>query len=814
MRKIHILFILSIFVFVAFLLPVVSESIAQASDKNINDQAEEIYNNMDETEKICQTLMIHSHQWNGKDTTTVESDFAQILQKYHFGGFVLFGQNTKTTENTFQFIQDLQKNTMTTHYGQSQAGLPLITTPDQEGGAVFRLYAGTSMLGNMATGATFNTQVAKNSGEIISRELNSLGIDSTLAPCVDVNANAGNPIIGLRSFGDNIKNVGHFGSAFMQVCKANGVLAYLKHFPGHGDVASDTHTGSVISYKNKEELMSSDIVPFKQCMDDGAEAIMTAHITFPNIDNTKLIADKPGHQGEEIIVPATLSKVIMKDILRDELHYDGLACTDAITMNGISNYFTEPSAVTLALDAGNDMIAEAINAENAADFISQADAIIAGVKKWRDVDYKNAARLKDAILRVIKTKIKTGIINYKTSSYSLENAKKTLRNVNSLTTEYTDTAKSITLVKNKDNIIPLKVDEHSKVLYLTQNSTSTTNANRRSDSSFAIAWNRLKANKLIPQNVFPSIFTFKADTTLDQIKPMIDQADYVIVDSGIKFKNLMGYLSWQTKIPNDIINYAHEKGKKSVAISIQLPYDCQLYPNADAILCTYSYVGSTPEYKKVLQNGVTTTVDVCGPNLIEGIEAIFGNINIQGKLPVDIPCFHPETETYDKSDLIYKRGYGLTTNQLININNLKIDFDLNNIDVSRALEWDNLPKVIVKTGDAKVTYSSKNVDNLNIPNKSFTISVARNDRTFVEGKDYVISYNYNRDTRILSASVTGIGDVVGSKTISFEVPDKPGFTAQTGDCNYYILLCIFILVLLSSIFLFIRQNEDMKNYVF
>lgn len=92
---------------------------------------------------------------------------------------------------------------MTTHAGQSQAGLPMITTPDQEGGAVFRLYTGSCLLGNMATGATFDSQVAKNSGRIISEELNSLGIDSTLAPCVDVNSNAGNPIIGLRSFGDD-----------------------------------------------------------------------------------------------------------------------------------------------------------------------------------------------------------------------------------------------------------------------------------------------------------------------------------------------------------------------------------------------------------------------------------------------------------------------------------------------------------------------------------------------------------------------------------------------------------------------------------
>lgn len=786
-----------------------SQAFANKTNEDVKQQAEKIYENMDASEKVCQTLMVHAHQWNGVDATEVTPDMAEVFQKYHYGGFVLFGENTSTAKNTLSFVTDLQRNTI------NSGGLPLIMAPDQEGGAVFRLYAGTSLCGNMATGATQNTQVAGNSGAIVGRELKAFGITGNLAPCVDVNTNAGNPIIGLRSFGDDKDQVKYLGSAFMKQCDSNGTLACAKHFPGHGDVATDSHIGLPANDKNEQELLSSDIVPFKQCIDDGLQMIMTAHIQYKNIDASMLTPDKTDASGqplEPIVPPATLSKYIMTNILREKLNYNGIACTDALTMQGVSKFFTFPTSVVLALNAGNDMCAEPIPAENAEDYISQTEAIIARVNSWAAEDAANAARLKEAVLRVIETKIKTGIINYNPNDYTIEKANQILRNPQTLATEYLDTAKSITLTKNNNDVLPIKLNENSKVLYLTQNSTSTTNKNRTSASSFAIAWNRLKANKLIPDSLEPVIYTFDNTTIINQMKGMIDTADYVITDSGVSANELMGYLSWQTKTPNDIVNYAHEKGKKTVVLSVRLPYDAQLYDNADAILCTYNYTGSSPDYKTVLANGATTTDDACGPNLIEGIEAIFGNISPTGKLPVSVPefNFNKDNPGYNNK-IIYPNGYGLTykTGQVFNLDNTNISLEYNEVEADGT---EKCPKVTIVTNDgAQISYASASQNNG--AGKYFSIPMARESKTFVTGQDFDVDYSDNVEPGQASLTITGKGAIVGSKTINYKinpVTDVP----QTGDKIFIIVLIILAIILACGVTIGIynwRKNKRKNN---
>lgn len=742
---------------------------------DIDKQAEEIYNNMSEQDQITQILAVHAHKWNGKDANTVTSDMAKIFQDYHFGAFIMFADNTTTTEGTLKFVTDLQSSTI------NSGGLPLFMTPDQEGGVVFRFNNCTNHLGNMAVGATKDIKVAEHAGKITASELNAYGITGNLGPCVDVNTNAGNPIIGLRSFGDDKNQVAPLGVAFMKATQENNVLAVVKHFPGHGDVATDSHIGLPRNEKTYAQLKNSDLIPFKACIDNGLDAIMTAHIQFPNIDDTKVDPEFDHGEGK-IEVPATLSKKFMTDILKKDYEFKGLVCTDALTMNGIAKYFSASEAIKLGLEAGIDMFAEPVyhripNPEEggaysstnitAEEFVTNTEKIITDLKAWKAEKPDNAARLKEAAIQSIKTKIKTGIINYNPSEYTLERANSILRSPENLATEYEDAAKAITVVQN-NGTLPIKLNANSKVLFLVQN------INTRSEEGVcAIAWNRLKANGLVPDGAKAEYFTFNEDTNINTMKAKIDSADYVIIDSGTNSNQTMS--TWGTQTPVKLVDYCKQVGKKSIVQSLRLPYDCGLFPNADAVVVTYNHVGTLIQDRKFIEdNNITTTDDSAGPCTIESVETIFGNIGARGKLPVTIPKWDGTKYT---EQIIFPNGHGLEFGQVFNINN---------VDVNA-----NDGKIIITTNNKTITYSSGNKAN-------FTIPMARSQRTFEEGKDYTVSYEEGKTI------ITGIGDLVGTKII-----DMPTPVAQTGDYSNYIF---FILILMIVISLYIYNKSSSKKY--
>ncbi|MDO5329228.1 MAG: glycoside hydrolase family 3 N-terminal domain-containing protein [Coriobacteriia bacterium] len=741
------------------LLLILPAAFANANSNDIDKQAEDIYNNMTDQDKISQILAVHAHKWEGKDANIVTSDMAKIFQDYHFGAFVMFADNTSTTEGTLKFVTDLQSNTI------NSGGLPLFMTPDQEGGVVFRFDNCTNHLGNMAVGATKDPNVAAHAGKITATELNAYGVTGNLAPCVDVNTNAGNPIIGLRSFGDDKNQVAPMGVAFMKATQDNNVLACAKHFPGHGDVATDSHIGLPCNEKNYAELTNSDLIPFKACIDNGLDAIMTAHIQYPNIDATKVTPEFAHGEGD-IVVPATLSKKFMTDILKKDLGFNGLVCTDALTMNGIAKYFSPSKAIILGLEAGIDMFAEPVyrrieNPEEgglysdsnitAKEFKENTDKIIADITTWKNEKPENDARLKDACLKSIKTKIKTGIINYNPSDYTLDRANSILRSPENLATEYEDAAKANTVVQN-NGTLPIKLQESSKVLFLVQN------VNARSEEGVcAIAWNRLKANGLVPEGAKAEYFTFDGDTDINTMKTKIDNADYVIIDSGTNGNKAM--TTWGTQTPVQLVNYCKQTGKKSIVQSIRLPYDCGLFPNADAVIVTYNHVGTLLQDRQFIEDhNITTTDDSAGPCTIESIETIFGNIGAQGKLPVTIPEW--DGTKYTKQ-IVFPNGHGVEYGQVFNINN--VDINTNN------------GKITITTNNNTITYSSGNDTN-------FTIPMARAQRTFEEGKDYTVSYEEGKTI------ITGIGDLVGTKVINTPTP-----VAQTGDNTLTIIICLLLI---------------------
>src|SRR5215208_3497469 len=251
---------------------------------------------------------------------------------------------------------------------QQLARYPLLVSADLEAGAGMRFDDTVNFPWNMAVAATGNPEYARRQGEITAREARALGVQQIYAPVVDVNNNAANPVINVRSYGEDPAEVARYGAAFTEGAQGAGVIATAKHFPGHGDTAVDSHRGLPEINVGRERLNTVEFVPFQATVNAGVGAVMTGHIALPQIDPTAVkplprsIKGKPTDTDEagEIIeenatMPATLSPVMGK-ILRNDLKFSGMIVTDALSMSGLTIYFTQEEAAVRALEAGADML--------------------------------------------------------------------------------------------------------------------------------------------------------------------------------------------------------------------------------------------------------------------------------------------------------------------------------------------------------------------------------------------------------------------------------------------------------------------------
>ncbi|MBL0710064.1 MAG: glycoside hydrolase family 3 protein, partial [Colwellia sp.] len=281
--------------------------------------------------------------------TKLPKDLADLIQETDIGGVVLFAENLIDNQQIIQLTTDLQKAALA-----SKSAKPLIISIDQEGGRVARLPHATSFAGNMAIGATYashKTEYATKVSEVIGAELASLGINNNYAPVVDVNTNIDNPVINTRSFGENPQHVAELGVAVVNGLQSKGIMATLKHFPGHGDTHVDSHLGLPRVDHNLALIEKSDLAPFKWVIEHSHPAmIMTAHIQYPALDSSTVI----NKNGNETIRPATMSRKILTDLLREKMAFKGIIATDALDMAGIAHYFDEVSATVEALSAGAD----------------------------------------------------------------------------------------------------------------------------------------------------------------------------------------------------------------------------------------------------------------------------------------------------------------------------------------------------------------------------------------------------------------------------------------------------------------------------
>lgn len=609
-------------------------------------KASKMVENLSIQEKIAQMIMPAFRNWTVEEDKTekiteLKPEIAEAITKYGFGGVILFSDNTQGTAQTTELIYDIKEASLA-----SSAQIPLFVAVDQEGGSVARLGTGTSGPGNMALGAANDIENTKAMASLLGSELVAEGFNLDFAPVMDVNNNPGNPVIGVRSFSDDPNIVVDMGTAFIEGLHSQNLITALKHFPGHGDTVIDSHSGLPCINKSLDELKEFELIPFKAGIKAKTDMIMTAHIQYPQIEKETYTSIST---GEEIALPATLSKEIITNLLREELGFDGVVITDALGMGAISEHFEPLDAARLAINAGVDMLLMPIEVLSEEDLDLYGE-YIDGIAQMVDNKEIDEAVIDAAVTRILALKFARGLMEEEPVAKDVQ-ISKALGIVGSKENhdkEWDITSKTITMIKN-DGVIPVKTNSNSTVAFFAVYSNEGT--------AMEYAFNKLKLEAVVDKSAEYEVSSFTKKTKLDESQKMlVDSADIIIVDSessstaNMDPENSGG---WQASFIDDLIAYSHEKGKKVVLISIKLPYDVTRYQAADAILIAYNAKGMDELPTRF--NGETKTY---GPNLPVAIGAIFGEYVPSATLPINIFKLN---STYEYThDILYQRGFGLS----------------------------------------------------------------------------------------------------------------------------------------------------------
>ena len=302
-------------------------------------------------EKVCQMMFVTPEELTGEDGVTVAGDATrQALENYPVGGIVYFAKNLESQDQVKEMIDNSQK----------YSSIGLFVATDEEGGVVNRLMdtVGTTYIGSMYYYKDDGDETAYENAYTIANDMSALGFNLDFAPVADVWSNPDNTVIGERAYSDDYAQAAELVGNAVKGFNDRGVMCTLKHFPGHGDTAEDSHYSSAYVHRTKEEIMADEMQPFRSGIEAGAEFVMVGHLIVPDIDE----------------VPATLSYKIATGILRDELKFEGVAITDSFEMESIADNYSVDDAVVMSVKAGMDMILQPKDMASAVNSIEQAVA--------------------------------------------------------------------------------------------------------------------------------------------------------------------------------------------------------------------------------------------------------------------------------------------------------------------------------------------------------------------------------------------------------------------------------------------------------
>ena len=509
---------------------------------------------------------------------------AELVDRYHLGGVIYFAWSNNV--NNPQQIAGLS-NGVQRAAADDRLGIPELVATDQEGGIVARVGPpATEWPGNMALGAGRSAGDARTAAAISGDELDALGINWNFAPVADVNVNPQNPVIGVRSFSEDPDLAAQMTAAQVQGYTSAGIAAASKHFPGHGDTATDSHTGIPVIDHTREEWERIDRPPFQAAIDSGIRAIMTAHIVVPALDPS----------GD----PATLSRPIITGILRDEMGYDGVVITDALTMQGVRDKYGDDRVPVLALKAGVDMLLMP------PDFRLAYDSVLRAVRTG-EIKEK---RIDTSLRRILALKWDLGLVEDPFVDESAVPDRVGTPEHYAAAQQITD--RTVTLLKNQGGMLPL--------------------ASGSGQSAFVTGWGvsstATLADEIRKRGLTADVDETGTNPTAADVEAAVAQAQQhdltVVVTNG----------AWRDANAGqqNLVRRLTETGKPVIAVAARDPYDVAAFPDVPAYLATYSYTGVS---------------------LRSLARVLFGEVSPSGTLPVTIPSAD------DPSTPLYPFGAGL-----------------------------------------------------------------------------------------------------------------------------------------------------------
>ncbi|MQA01387.1 MAG: glycoside hydrolase family 3 protein [Streptosporangiales bacterium] len=520
----------------------------------------------------------------------------EVVEKYHLGGVLYFAwaDNTSHPTKVAELSNGLQETATSTG-----AEVPLLASIDQEGGVIVRVGPpATQFPGNMALAAGGSTAASRDAAAITGTELAAMGVRHDFAPVADVNVNPLNPVIGVRSFSEDPQLAAQHTAAQVGGYEGDaGISSAAKHFPGHGDTATDSHYGFPVIEHTRQQWEELDLPPFEAAIDRGIDSIMTAHIQVPALDPS----------GD----PATVSKPILTDILRGELGYDGVIVTDSLDMAGITEKYGNDRAPVLALKAGADVLL------NPPEFDVAYDAVIDAVKDGELTE----KRIDESVYRVLELKWRNGQIDHPfVDEDAVMDVVGTEQNL-ARAQEITDS--TTTLVKNGGDHLPLSAEPRN--VLVTGWGEDTTGALASSLEE------RDATTQTLETGARPS------DESIAAAKAAAETNDVTVV---------LTMKAWDTDETNpggnptdpagkqqQLVRELVATGKPVVVVGVRDPYDIAYVTEADTHLATYSF------------NAVA----------MESLaKVMYGEKAPQGKLPVTIP------RADDPDTPLYPFGHGLT----------------------------------------------------------------------------------------------------------------------------------------------------------
>ena len=473
---------------------------------------------------------------------------------------------------------------------QRHAKIPLLVAADLETGAGFRMRGAVHVPGNielggatdfpslMAVGATGDERLAYEMGRITALEARAVGIHVPFAPVLDVNNNPDNPIINVRSFGANPVDVSRMGIAFIHGVQENGAIATGKHFPGHGDTEIDSHVALPVIRHDRQRMDSVELRPFKEAIDAGMGAIMTAHISVPSLNGG-------------VREPSTLSPLVLTRVLRDELGFDGLVFTDAMDMSAISRRHSAGEAAVRAIEAGADVILMPPNVEQAIDGVVQA------VRTGRIAE----ARIDASVRRILETKEQIGLDRER--FVPLDRIGDLVGIPEHIAVADRIAQGSITLLKNRGDLIPLNGTRSAQVLSVTFRRSTDILAGRH--------FNR------VLRETYPRLSTVDLDSNADEAAyaDIVRRArgrPLVVVST---YSNYAGAVDAREELARFIAQLG-QLGVPHVVVSFGNPYLISSFPETQAYMLAWN--GSEASQRAAAG-------------------ALLGAFDIVGRVPTGIP---------------------------------------------------------------------------------------------------------------------------------------------------------------------------------